>query len=358
MDRVDAVLGVACGPAASRRGTGTRHLPARPSSVDSAEPRSKAESTDDEPCPGGWRVPVPDVTPLVRKLAAENGVDLSTVSGSGVGGRIRKQDVLAAAEKAASRKQEQDKQKQAAPAADRARARDGVVAGSPPTAAHPGEGRPRAGQPGQVAAAASGDRSADDRVAAGVGPADHRAGGLRHPHRPAACAGQGRVRAPRGRQAHLTCRSSRRRPSRRSGSTPQLNASIDEESKEVTYHGAVHLAIAVDTPRGLLVPVISNAGRAEHRRPRPAHRRPRRAHPRQQGRPGRAVRDTFTITNIWQLGRPVRQPDYEPAQVGDPRHRRHHRGTNSSRARRRRRHLDPVGLRPAADLRRPARRRR
>ncbi|MGW1156838.1 2-oxoglutarate dehydrogenase, E2 component, dihydrolipoamide succinyltransferase [Streptomyces sp. NPDC002513] len=40
------------------------------------------------------------VTPLVRKLAAENGIDLSTVKGSGVGGRIRKQDVLAAAEAA------------------------------------------------------------------------------------------------------------------------------------------------------------------------------------------------------------------------------------------------------------------
>src|SRR5690606_21024825 len=40
------------------------------------------------------------VTPLVRKLAAEHGVDLSTVKGTGVGGRIRKQDVLAAAEAA------------------------------------------------------------------------------------------------------------------------------------------------------------------------------------------------------------------------------------------------------------------
>ncbi|WP_392891957.1 2-oxoglutarate dehydrogenase, E2 component, dihydrolipoamide succinyltransferase [Streptomyces sp. LN699] len=40
------------------------------------------------------------VTPLVRKLASESGVDLSSVSGSGVGGRIRKQDVLAAAEAA------------------------------------------------------------------------------------------------------------------------------------------------------------------------------------------------------------------------------------------------------------------
>ncbi|GAA2610661.1 2-oxoglutarate dehydrogenase, E2 component, dihydrolipoamide succinyltransferase [Streptomyces tubercidicus] len=40
------------------------------------------------------------VTPLVRKLAAENGVDLGTVKGTGVGGRIRKQDVIAAAEAA------------------------------------------------------------------------------------------------------------------------------------------------------------------------------------------------------------------------------------------------------------------
>src|SRR5262249_53597181 len=37
------------------------------------------------------------VTPLVRKLAAEHGIDLGTVSGTGVGGRIRKQDILDAA---------------------------------------------------------------------------------------------------------------------------------------------------------------------------------------------------------------------------------------------------------------------
>ena len=40
------------------------------------------------------------VTPLVRKLASEHGVDLATVKGTGVGGRIRKQDVVAAAEAA------------------------------------------------------------------------------------------------------------------------------------------------------------------------------------------------------------------------------------------------------------------
>src|SRR5262249_38665647 len=39
----------------------------------------------------------PYITPLVRKLAAEHGVNLATVAGTGVGGRIRKQDVLEAA---------------------------------------------------------------------------------------------------------------------------------------------------------------------------------------------------------------------------------------------------------------------
>ncbi len=42
------------------------------------------------------------VTPLVRRLAQQQGVDLATVTGSGVGGRIRKEDVLKAAEAAKS----------------------------------------------------------------------------------------------------------------------------------------------------------------------------------------------------------------------------------------------------------------
>jgi pyruvate dehydrogenase E2 component (dihydrolipoamide acetyltransferase) len=40
---------------------------------------------------------------------------------------------------------------------------------------------------------------------------------------------------------------------------PDLNSSISEDGKTVTYHQAIHLAIAVDTPRGLLVPVIRDA---------------------------------------------------------------------------------------------------
>jgi pyruvate dehydrogenase E2 component (dihydrolipoamide acetyltransferase) len=41
---------------------------------------------------------------------------------------------------------------------------------------------------------------------------------------------------------------------------PKLNAVIDTEAGQVTYHDAEHLGVAVDTERGLMVPVIRNAG--------------------------------------------------------------------------------------------------
>ncbi|MFJ9380982.1 2-oxoglutarate dehydrogenase, E2 component, dihydrolipoamide succinyltransferase [Streptomyces sp. NPDC101455] len=64
---------------------------AAPAPVAPAAPAPAAAQATDE---GAY------VTPLVRKLASENGVDLGSVKGTGVGGRIRKQDVIAAAEAA------------------------------------------------------------------------------------------------------------------------------------------------------------------------------------------------------------------------------------------------------------------
>ena len=207
---------------------------------------------------GGTPTSAPYVTPLVRKLATEHGVDLSSVSGTGVGGRIRKQDVLAAAETAS--------QAEATPEPE------------PETAAAP-------------AAAASAPSGAPAKPSA----VPRAAAGAPEPGTT--------VKMPRLRQviaqrmseslrvsAQLTTvqevdvtRIARLRDrakadfQRREGvkltylpffakavvealkAFPQVNASINDETKEVTYHGAVHLAIAVDTPRGLLVPVIKNA---------------------------------------------------------------------------------------------------
>ncbi|MFB9801027.1 E3 binding domain-containing protein, partial [Streptomonospora salina] len=78
-----------------------------PEPAPTSQPRPSREDVtppvDVETVSGTGRADDPDavteayVTPLVRKLAAEEGVDLGTVQGTGVGGRIRKQDVQEAA---------------------------------------------------------------------------------------------------------------------------------------------------------------------------------------------------------------------------------------------------------------------
>ena len=70
------------------------------------------------------------VTPIVRKLAKDKGVDLSSVTGTGVGGRIRKQDVEAAAKAA-----EEARAAAAAPA-------PAAEASAPAAAAKPASAKP------------------------------------------------------------------------------------------------------------------------------------------------------------------------------------------------------------------------
>jgi 2-oxoglutarate dehydrogenase E2 component (dihydrolipoamide succinyltransferase) len=74
------------------------------------------EQTDGEYAVGDH----PYVTPLVRKLAAQHGVDLNTITGTGVGGRIRKQDVEAAVEAAKAAAEAAKAAEQAAKAAPQA----------------------------------------------------------------------------------------------------------------------------------------------------------------------------------------------------------------------------------------------
>jgi pyruvate dehydrogenase E2 component (dihydrolipoamide acetyltransferase) len=76
--------------------------PAPAAAAPSAPAPSAAPAAPAEPARGSHAGPTGYVTPIVRKLANEAGVDLSTITGTGVGGRIRKQDIESAAASAAS----------------------------------------------------------------------------------------------------------------------------------------------------------------------------------------------------------------------------------------------------------------
>jgi pyruvate dehydrogenase E2 component (dihydrolipoamide acetyltransferase) len=183
------------------------------------------------------------VTPLVRRLAAERGVDLGTVSGSGVGGRIRKQDVLAAAEKAAA----------PAPAAV-----TGAPAGRQPSpAATPDTSvRGRTEKLSRLRSVIARRMVESLQVSAQLTTV---------------------VEADVTRIAHLRQQAKKDFEARegvklsflpffaKAGvealkAHPSVNASIDMEAGTVTYHDTENLGIAVDTERGLLVPVIHDAG--------------------------------------------------------------------------------------------------
>ncbi|MGW6530107.1 2-oxoglutarate dehydrogenase, E2 component, dihydrolipoamide succinyltransferase [Streptomyces venezuelae] len=83
----------AAAPAAPAQPAAAAPAPAQPAAPAKPAPAAPAAPAQASPADDGAYV-----TPLVRKLANENGVNLSEVTGSGVGGRIRKQDVIAAAE--------------------------------------------------------------------------------------------------------------------------------------------------------------------------------------------------------------------------------------------------------------------
>jgi len=249
---------------------------AGPAQPDSApQPADRADAGDSPLGPAGDG---PYVTPLVRKLAAEHGIDLGSVSGTGVGGRIRKQDVIDAARALGG------PGAVAAPA-QQAPAPAAAPATQPPAAPAAAAPAPRVSQ--VEPAGQEPDQAAVSRPA--VVPSSLR-GTTEHMSRARQLIAKRMVESLQVSaqlttvvEADVTAIARLRDRAKadfeaREGVKlsflpffalaavealkvhPRLNAVIDTASAQVTYHDAEHLGIAVDTDRGLMVPVIRKAG--------------------------------------------------------------------------------------------------
>jgi 2-oxoglutarate dehydrogenase E2 component (dihydrolipoamide succinyltransferase) len=190
------------------------------------------------------------VTPLVRKLAAQHSVDLGALTGTGIGGRIRKQDVLDAAEKAkaAAAAPAAPAQPAAAAAASSAPAGGGAAAAPVSDKRGTREKMTRLRKviatrmveslqvSAQLTTVVEVDLTKVARLRARAKSEFERREGVKLSYLPFLA-----LAAVEALKAH-----------------PNVNASVDGE--EIVYHGQENLAIAVDTEKGLLVPVVKNAG--------------------------------------------------------------------------------------------------
>ncbi|MDA0260180.1 MAG: 2-oxoglutarate dehydrogenase, E2 component, dihydrolipoamide succinyltransferase [Actinobacteria bacterium] len=181
------------------------------------------------------------VTPIVRKFASENNVDLSKVKGTGIGGRIRKEDVLAAAPKAAA--VPQSSPVASAPVAQSSAA---PVAVSPLRGTTVTMSRLR-----KVIAERMLESLHVSAQLTTVVEVDVTAiARLRDRAKASFEAREGTKLSFLPFFAVAVCEALKQHP--------VLNASVNGD--QITYHNAEHLGIAVDTERGLLVPVIRDAG--------------------------------------------------------------------------------------------------
>jgi pyruvate dehydrogenase E2 component (dihydrolipoamide acetyltransferase) len=205
-----------------------------------AAPAPAAAPAEAAPATGGSESGY--VTPLVRKLANQHGVDIASLSGTGVGGRIRKQDVIAAADAKAA--------PAAAPAAT-----------------------PAASAPAASNAAVSSLRGTTQKaprirqvIARRMRESLEVSTQLTQVHEvDMTKVAKLRARAKNSFQAQNGVKLTflpfiAKAVAEALKQHPKLNAAYDEDKQEITYHNAEHLAIAVDTDKGLLVPVISDAG--------------------------------------------------------------------------------------------------
>jgi 2-oxoglutarate dehydrogenase E2 component (dihydrolipoamide succinyltransferase) len=181
------------------------------------------------------------VTPIVRKFAAENNVDLSKVKGTGIGGRIRKEDVLAAAPKAVVF--------QGSPVASPVQATSTSTA---PVAVSPLRGTTvTMSRLRKVIAERMLESLHVSAQLTTVIEVDVTAiSRLRDRAKASFEAREGTKLTYLPFFAVAVCEALKQHP--------VLNSSVTGD--QITYHGAEHLGIAVDTERGLLVPVIRDAG--------------------------------------------------------------------------------------------------
>ena len=181
------------------------------------------------------------VTPIVRKFAAENNVDLSKVKGTGIGGRIRKEDVLAAAPKAAAAFQ-------SAPVASApvAAASAAPVAVSPLRGTTVTMSRLRKVIAERMLESLHVSAQLTTVIEVDVTAISR----LRDRAKASFEAREGTKLSYLPFFAVAVCEALKQHP--------VLNASVNGD--QITYHAAEHLGIAVDTERGLLVPVIRDAG--------------------------------------------------------------------------------------------------
>jgi pyruvate dehydrogenase E2 component (dihydrolipoamide acetyltransferase) len=248
--------------------------PQVPSAPAQDEAPAEAPAADEEypaptPLPGAGEAPY--VTPLVRKLAAEHAVNLETVTGTGVGGRIRKQDVIEAAR--AQRGSQAAQAPQDAPAAvvpqQAQRLPDGGAPAAQPTAAQPAApAAPAARRPAVVPSSLRGTTQRMSRPRQVI--AQRMVESLQTSAQLTTV-----VEADVTAIARLRDRAKADFEAREGVKLtflpffalaavealkmhPKLNAVINGD--QVTYHDAEHLGVAVDTERGLMVPVIHNAG--------------------------------------------------------------------------------------------------
>ena len=180
------------------------------------------------------------VTPIVRKLAAELGVNLATIQGSGVGGRIRKEDVQAAAKPVVTH---------SAPAAQSpspTNAKSSPVTASPLRGTTVTMSRLRK----VIAARMVESLQVSAQLTTVIEVDVTKISRLRDRAKATFEAREGVKLSFLPFFAVAVCEALKVHP--------VLNSSV--EGDQITYHGAEHLGIAVDTERGLLVPVIHNAG--------------------------------------------------------------------------------------------------